>query len=52
MTADPLPSLDLPAPYQIGLVVRDIDNAIECYREVFGIREWRRQELEPGEMQP
>lgn len=52
MTPEPLPSLDLPAPYHIGIVVKDIEKTIERYQDVFGIREWRVQERRPGETQP
>ena len=32
--------LKLPAPFQIGMVVQDLDKAIRCYSELFGIGPW------------
>ena len=52
MTTDPPPTLDLPAPYHIGIVVRDIDAAIERYGTLFGVSEWRRRDIKPDEARP
>ena len=37
-------ALNLRVPYHVGMVVRDLDAAIETYRGAFGITEWRVRE--------